>query len=136
MNFLNDSQCTEQTIDNETELYDAETDCDSLEDNYETIEREKIQEYLGGEGYTVDCLTDFTEMPTELLELLKDSTHVESDEEVTEKIVDFMTEQNIDTKEYDGFPDCFKKFMLQASKDRFKVLLSESDLLDDVDHFL
>ncbi len=82
----------------------------------------------------MDCVTDFQEMPEEMLKILKDLVHIETDAEVEERIVKFiMKSNNIGEEEFIGFPDAFKQYMLKANQDKFNVLLTNSTLHDDVE---
>jgi hypothetical protein len=148
MNFLKNSEMISETLGvSETkseESADVYDDCEItaketaddvkyLIDNL-NITEDNIDKLQSDPNITVDCITEFEELPEEMLKLLKASVSIETDKEAEERIVKFiMQENNIADDEFEGLPQEFRTYVLKANKDKFNVLLKNSNLHDDVD---
>jgi hypothetical protein len=92
---------------------------------------------------SVDCFSDTSTIDKEteeILKHLKDSTHIQ-DEEIQKKLKEYLCQKlNDDDMEnilssFGSKEDAFRHFIMKANDEKFKVMLSESSLFDDVDYF-
>jgi hypothetical protein len=112
---------------------------ETFEEESETI-KEELYDFMNDPNIEIDCITDFEPLDsqgTEIISLLQDSTNL-NDEKIQRKIRDYLSEKvDLSTiTDFKELEETFRYFYYKANNEKFKVMLNESNLFDDVDYFL